>query len=113
MKIINTIVITLLISGFFLIDFKPNEVELSVLYNNDIVTVKVSEKEYQKLKLKSENDILFFDGEYFFDSVPNNKEFKAKIVSTKIIEDTSRVVYFYIVVLFLVILAFVNTSIND
>ena len=108
MKIVNIIVITLLISGFFLIDFKPNEVELSVLYDNNIITVKVTEQEYQKLMLKSENDILFFDGEYFFEYAPNNKQFKAKIIDTKVIEHPSETLYFYTVVLFLVILALAN-----
>lgn len=48
---------------------------LTVKYNDNLVEyIPKSYDEAEHLKLKSNNNVLFFDGQYFYDEAPVNKE---------------------------------------
>jgi hypothetical protein len=48
---------------------------LTVKYNDNLVEyIPHSREESEHLKLKSNNNVLFFDGQYFYDEAPTHKE---------------------------------------
>ena len=48
---------------------------VTVKYQDNLIEYKCKDrKECDNLILKSENNVLFFDGQYFYDEAPNNKE---------------------------------------
>lgn len=90
---------------FLFVDYKENEVELTLHYNNDIVKIKVLESQYKDFKIKSDLNILYFDGEYFFEQPPISKNCNAKIVNTKLIEHPS--VSINIIIYWLIIISII------
>jgi len=60
-----------------------NVPHVTVKYQNRLLVVPCqSTDEQRNLILKSNNDVLFFDGEYFYDDVPSNPESnRAKIIN--------------------------------
>ena len=55
---------------------------VKVKYKDNLVSYSCKDKsEYYNILLKSRNDILFYDGEYFYDQAPTNKkDAKCKVV---------------------------------
>lgn len=59
--------------------------KLVVVYNNEVVEVIVTDLTYKNIQLRKKANLdIYFDGEYFFNSIPYYKE----LYKTKIIEHT-------------------------
>lgn len=59
--------------------------KLVVVYNNEVVEVIVTDLTYKNIQLRKKANLdIYFDGEYFFNSIPYHKE----LYKTKIIEHT-------------------------
>jgi hypothetical protein len=73
-KVICAIGAFLALYLFFCVDAGDYAHVVTVKYNDNLVEYKCkSHEEYEHLKLKSDNNVLFFDGEYFFDEAPTHK----------------------------------------
>lgn len=87
-KIITALAILALSYVFFGIEYKEKTHKCKIVFNDRLVEIIVKDKDFDELRLKSDNGILFTDGEYFYDEPPTIQK---DIQRTKIVSiDTYR-----------------------
>lgn len=86
------IAIAVMVIAIMVITHDPLEeyTKVTVKYNDNLVTTSVKKEEWKNIKLKSDNDCLYFDGEYFFDEPPFNKSCKVKILDYEEVNKNSK-----------------------
>lgn len=90
-KVIGVLGIAFLIYFFFANTIGDDFSFVRVKYADRIVEVQYkTEEEYHSIIRRSNNDCLFFDGEYFFDEPPTLS--LRPILKTKVIDNDSRVI---------------------
>lgn len=115
-KIVTAISVAIFLSYLLIGESTPNRYELEVVYNDHVTTTIVSQEEFNSLQLRIKGNLnIYFDGEYFFQDVPSNKDiYKARIIGHNIIEGTSKAMTLLIIfLLFLLAVVFFSTDKPD
>lgn len=82
-KIVTVLAVIALLYVLFGIDYKEKTHKCKIVFNDRLVEITVKDEALADLRLKSDNGILFTDGEYFYDEPPTFQRDKqrTKIVS--------------------------------
>ena len=87
-QIIITAIFVVIGSGYYITseDIEAKH-KLEVVYNNQVVETIVSDEVYENIQLRQKAGLdIYFDGEYFFESTPVNKDlYKAKIIGWELV----------------------------
>lgn len=117
-QIIITVIFVVIGSGYYITreDIKT-KYKLEVVYNDQVVETIVSDKVYKNIQLRQKAGLdIYFDGEYFFESTPVNKDlYKARIVGCELVNGgmPKIAVLFWMFMIYLVCMMFTIPDIEE
>lgn len=110
-NIFNVLAAAFVVYTVFIVETTIDLYKVRIVFNNEIIQIsqKFSYEELSEIYLKSNNDILFTDGEYFFESAPSNPStYKCKIVETMKVQESSIDYKLCVFTGFIILLLFIN-----